>query len=121
MAKARNKEYEKLYERLETRYSQNELFKIAKQIDRQSKDVQQVKVIKSNNGKVLVEETKVKQRWKEYFEKLLHQENPRERRKIRTEKKKRDVGNVSMEEIRNVLRKMKKGTAQGPDDISVEV
>ena len=33
----------------------------------------------------------------------------------------RDVGNISMEEIRNVLRKMKKGEARGSDDIPVEV
>ena len=37
---------------------------------RQSKDVHQVRVIKSNNGEILVEETKVKQRWKDYFKKL---------------------------------------------------
>ena len=33
-----------------------------------------------------MEEKKVKQRWKEYFEKLLNQENPGEKRKMRTEK-----------------------------------
>ena len=107
VAKARNKEYKKLYERLETRDEQSELFKIAKQRDRQSKDVHQVRVIKSNNGEILVEETKVKQRRKGPFEKLLHQGNLRERGKIRTEKRERDVGNISEEEIRNVLRKMK--------------
>ena len=40
--KARNKAYEKLYEKLETKEGENELFKIAKQRNRQSKDVQQV-------------------------------------------------------------------------------
>ena len=51
-----------------------------------------MRVIKSNNGEMLVEGTKVKQIWKEYFEKLLNQANPRERRKIRTEE--RYVGNI---------------------------
>ena len=97
------------------------MFKIANQKDRQSNDVQQVRVIKNNNEEILLEETKVQQRWKEYFEKLLNLENPRKRRKIRTEKRKRNVGNIYVEEIRNVLRKMKKGKAQGPDDIPVEV
>ena len=62
-----------------------------------------------------MEESKVKQRWKEHFEKLLNQENPREKRKIRTVKKESYVGNIdiSMEETRNVLRQMKKGKAQG--------
>ena len=42
VAKARNKEYEKLRKKLERRDGQNKLFKIAKQRDKQSKDVHQV-------------------------------------------------------------------------------
>ena len=41
VAKARNKAYEKLYEKLETDEGKNELFKIAKQRNRQNKDVEQ--------------------------------------------------------------------------------
>ena len=39
VAKARNKAYEELYEKLETKEGENEVFKIAKQRNRQSKDV----------------------------------------------------------------------------------
>ena len=67
-----------------------------------------------------MEEEKVKQRWKEYFDKLLNHENPRERRETRTEGRERDVEDFSEEEVRTELRKMKKGKAQGPDDIPVE-
>ena len=45
------KAYEELYKKLETKEVENELFKIAKQRNRQSKDVQQVKVIKSKTGR----------------------------------------------------------------------
>ena len=65
-------------------------------------------------------EEKVKQRWKEYFNNLLNQENHRERRETRTEGRERDVEDISEEEVRTGLRKMKKGKAQGPDDIPVE-
>ena len=58
-AKARNNENEKLYERSETSDGQNELFKITKQIYRQSKDVNQVSGIISKNGEILGEEMKV--------------------------------------------------------------
>ena len=68
-----------------------------------------------------MEEEKVKQRWKEYFDHLLNQENPRDRREMRTKETKRDVEDISVEEVRTGLRKMKKGKAQGPDDIPVEV
>ena len=121
MAKARNKAYEELYEQLEIKEGENELFKIARQINRQSKDVQQVRVNKSKTGEMLMEKEKVKQRWKEYFDNFLNQENHRERRKMRTESRKRDVEDISGEEVRTGLKKMKKGKAQGPNDIPVEV
>ena len=120
VAKARNKAYEELYEKLETKEGENEVFKIAKQRNRQSKDVQHVRVIKSKTGEILMEEEKVKRRWKEYFDNLLNHENSRERRETRREVKERVVENISGKEIRTGLRKTKKGKAQGPDVIPVE-
>ena len=67
-----------------------------------------------------MEEEKVKQKWKEYFDNLYNQENPRERRETRTEGRERDMEDISEEEVRTGLRKTKKGKAQGPDDIPVE-
>ena len=97
-----------LYKKLETKKRENELFKIAKQRNRQSKDVQQVIVIKSKTGEMLMKEEKVKQRWKEYFDNLLNQENPIERREMGTDERERDVEDISGEEVRIGLRKMKK-------------
>ena len=70
---------------------------------------------------MLIEEEKVKQRWNEYFDNLLNQENPKERREIRTEETKKEVEYIFGEEVRTGLRKMKKEKVQGPDDIPVEV
>ena len=67
-----------------------------------------------------MEEKKVKQKWKEYFDNLLNQENPKERKEMRTEEQERDVEDISGREVRTGLRKMKKGKAQGPGDIPVE-
>ena len=120
VAKARNKANEELYERLKTKEGENEVFKIAKQRNRQSKDIQQVRVIKSKTGEILMEEEKVKQRWKEHFDNLHNQENPKERRETRTEGRERDVEDISGKEVRNRLRTMKKEKAQGPDDIPVK-
>ena len=65
-----------------------------------------------------MEEEKVKQRWMEYFDNLLNQENLRERREMRTEGRERDVEDISGK-VRTGLRKMK-GKTQGLDDIPVE-
>ena len=62
----------------------------------------------------------MKQRWKEYFDNLLNEENPRKGREMKTEDKERDVEDTSGEEVKTGLRKMKKGKDQGLDDIPVE-
>ena len=109
MAKARNKAYEELYEKLETKKGENEVFKIAKQRNRQNKDVQQVRVIKSKIGEVLMEQEKVKQRWKDYFDNLLNHENPREKRETRTEGRERDVKDTSGDKVRTGVEEDEEG------------
>ena len=54
------------------------------------------------------------------FQNLLNHENSRERREMKTEERKRDVEDISGEEVRTGLKKMKKEKAQGPHDIPVE-
>ncbi|XP_063600304.1 uncharacterized protein LOC134776484 [Penaeus indicus] len=92
VAIAKSEAFQYLYERLETKEGVNEAYRIAKQRNRQSQDVQQVKVVKSENGEVLVE----------------GQANERE------------VEEVTEGEVKAELKKMKKGKARGPDDIPVE-
>ena len=63
----------------------------------------------------------VLKRWKEYFEKLMNEENDREPRTEEAEVVDEEVNCVSREEVKNALRKMKKGKAVGPDELPVEV
>ena len=62
VAKVKNKAFQDLYKRLETKEGVNEVFQIAKQRNKNGQDVQQVKVVKSECGEVLVEERRVQQR-----------------------------------------------------------
>ena len=102
-SQAKNDMHKELYQRLEMKEGEMELFKIAKQRDRQGKDVHQARVIKNEDGEVLVEKQKVKQRWKEYFDNLLNQENSRERREIRTDDTERMVDEISVAEVRTAM------------------
>ena len=77
--------YDNLYARLETKEGEKELYRLAKQRDRAGKDVQHVRVIKDENGNVMVDSEAVLKRWKEYFEKLMNEENNRELRTEETE------------------------------------
>ena len=60
-------------------------------------------------------------RWKEYFEKLMNEENNREPGTEEPEVVNKEVNYVSREEVKNATRKMKKGKAAGPDELQIEV
>ena len=59
-------------------------------------------------------------RWKEYFEKLMNEENNRDSRAEKAEVVNEEVNCLSKKEVKNALR-MKKGKAVGPDELPVEV
>ncbi|KAK3511519.1 hypothetical protein QTP70_008980 [Hemibagrus guttatus] len=80
VSKAKQKAYDKLYTRLDTREGEKDLYRLARQRDRDGKDVQQVRVIKDRDGRVLTSEESVQRRWKEYFEELMNEENEREKK-----------------------------------------
>ena len=110
-----------MYARLETKEGEKELYRLVRQRDRAGKDVQHMRVIKDENGNVMVNSEAVLKRWKEYFEKLMNEENNREPRTEEAEVVKEEVNCVSREEVKNALRRMKKGKVVGPDELPVEV
>ena len=80
VAMAKGHVYDDLYARLETKEGEKELYRLARQRNRAGKDVQHVRVIKDENGNVMVNSEAVLKRWKKYFEKLMNEENNREPR-----------------------------------------
>ncbi|KAK3536896.1 hypothetical protein QTP86_027088, partial [Hemibagrus guttatus] len=121
VSKAKQKAYEELYTRLDTREGEKDLYRLARQRDRDGKDVQQVRVIKDRDGRVLTSEESVQRRWKEYFEELMNEENEREKRVEGVNSVEQKVDKIRMDEVRKALKRMKSGKAVGPDDIPVEV
>ncbi|KAK3530747.1 hypothetical protein QTP70_000813 [Hemibagrus guttatus] len=121
VSKAKQKAYDELYTRLDTREREKDLYRLARQRDRDGKDVQQVRVIKDRDGRVLTSEESVQRRWKEYFEELMNEENEREKRVEGVNSVEQKVDKIRKDEIRKALKRMKSGKAVGPDDIPVEV
>ncbi|KAK3527037.1 hypothetical protein QTP86_008495 [Hemibagrus guttatus] len=121
VSKAKQKAYDELYTRLETREGEKDLYRLARQRDRDGKDVQQVRVIKDRDGRVLTSEESVQRRWKEYFEELMNEENEREKRVEGVNSVEQKVDKIRKDEVRKALKRMKSGKAVGPDDIPVEV
>ena len=93
---------------------------MARQRDKAGKDVEHMRVIKDENGNVMVNSEAVLKRWKEYFEKLINEENNRDPRTEEAELVNKEVNCISRKEV-NTQRMMKKGKAVGPDELAVEV
>ena len=78
-----------------------------------------MKQVKGRDGTVLRREEDIQVRWKEYFEGLLNEENPRRFQEdglpnMAVTRK------VERAEVKNALSKMKNGKAAGPDEIPAE-
>ncbi|KAK3542088.1 hypothetical protein QTP86_013386 [Hemibagrus guttatus] len=121
VSKAKQEAYDELYTRLDTREGEKDLYSLARQRDRDGKDVQQVRVIKDRDGRVLRSEESVQRRWKEYFEELMNEENERGKKSRSGELCGTEVDKIRKDEVRKALKRMKSGKAVGPDDIPVEV
>ncbi|KAK3538494.1 hypothetical protein QTP86_006194 [Hemibagrus guttatus] len=121
VSKAKQKAYDELYTRLDTREGEKDLYRLARQRDRDGKDVQQVRVIKDRDGRLLTSEESVQRRWKEYFEELMNEENEREKRVEGVNSVEQKVDKIRKDEVRKALKRMKSGKAVGPDVIPVEV
>ena len=76
--------------------------------------------MKDEYTNVMVSSEAALKRWKEYFEKLMSEENNRDPRTEELEVVNEEVNCVSREEVKNALRRMKKGKAVGPDELPVE-
>ena len=69
----------------------------------------------------MVNSKAVLKRWKEYFEKLINKENNRDPRTEEADVVNEEVNCICREEVKNTLRRMKKGKAVWPDELPVEV
>ena len=61
---AKGRAYDNLYKRLETKEGEKELYRLARQRDKAGKDVKHVRVIKDENGNVMVNSEALFKRWK---------------------------------------------------------
>jgi len=84
--------------------------------------------IKDEYGKPLMKQKEILNRWKQYFESLLKVEiesiEPNEKDKEseeETEEEEQEICERTLEEVRDIIRRMKNGKAPGIDMITVEL
>ncbi|XP_037803562.1 uncharacterized protein LOC119597969 [Penaeus monodon] len=120
VATAKARAYNQLYEDLDTTEGTKKVLRIAKQRDKNSKDIYQTKWIKNDEGNVLTNDEDILERWRLYFMKLMNEENPREAREEEQVGNPGEVEAITEDEVRRALRKMKDGKAVGPDNLPIE-
>ena len=120
VAEEQGKAMDEFYSKLDTREGEKEIYRIASERDRKTKDSGKVFTVKDRNGNILKESEEIKKRWKEYFDELYNEENPR----VETEEAdpvSGPVEEVTVAEVRQAMKKMKNNKACGPDMVPVEV
>ena len=121
VAIAKAKASERLYEDMDSDEGKKRVLRMAKQRDKNSKDIYQAKLIKDEDGSVLTQDCKILERWRTYFQKLMNEENPRERRDQHQEQDNVNFEPITRTEVEKALGKMKNGKAAGPDSLPVEI
>ena len=121
---ARTKVYQDIYARLDSKEGEKDIYRIARMREKKTRDLGIIRCIKDHNHKVLVKDIDIKERWKNYFDKLFNGNYAQ------------DVGDVSIPpedlnrdfmrrirpcEVKEALRRMKTRKAVGPDAIPIEV
>src|SRR3954469_14534375 len=74
VAKAQNEERQRYCNKLVEEDGKGNVFRVAKQMVRLNKDITESGCVKGVDGRTVVEEEKIRQRWKEYYEQLLNEE-----------------------------------------------
>ena len=124
VSEARGRAYEDLYQRLNTKEGERDIYKMAKTRERKTRDVNQVKCIKDGADQLLVKDEEIKRRWREYFDDLFNGENESSTIELddsSDDTSRRFVRRIQEAEVRETLKRMKGGKAMGPDGIPIEV
>ncbi|KAL5148302.1 Transcriptional adapter ADA2a [Glycine soja] len=124
VSEARAQAFDGLYKALGTRDGERSIYRLAKGRERKTRDLDQVKCVKDEEGKVLVHEKDIKERWKAYFHNLFNDGYGYDSSSLDTREEDRNYKyyrRIQKQEVKEVLKRMSNGKAVGPDNIPIEV
>ena len=108
------------YENLDTWEGEKTIYRTAKQRAEAKRDIKEIKVIKDQQGEVLTDREKIKERWREYYTTLLNKENQRDELED-TLPVDSLIEELTRKEIKDAIKAMKKGKAAGCPGVSADM
>ncbi|KAL5176375.1 LINE-1 retrotransposable element ORF2 protein [Glycine soja] len=124
VSEARAQAFDGLYQALGTRDGERSIYRLAKGRERKTRDLDQVKCVKDEEGKVLVHEKDIKERWKVYFHNLFNDGYGYDSSSLDTREEDRNYKyyrRIQKQEVKEALKRMSNDKAVGPDNIPIEV
>jgi hypothetical protein len=115
--------YDALYQWLGTKEGEKDIYRMAKSRERKTRDIIQVKCIKDETGRLLTKDEDIKNRWREYFDKLFNKDSGSSSIELdisSDDLNRHFVHRIQESEVKDALKRMKRGKTMGPDGIPIE-
>jgi hypothetical protein len=124
VSEARGQMYDGLYQRLGTKEGEKDIYRMAKSRERKMRDIIQVKCIKDEAEQLLTKDEDIKNRCREYFDKLFNKDSGSSSIELNISSddiNRQFVRRIQESEVKDALKRMKGGKAMGPDGIPIKV
>jgi hypothetical protein len=124
VSEVRGQMYDGLYQQLGMKEGENDIYRMVKSRERKTRDIIQVKCINDEIERLLTKDEDIKNRWREYFDKLFNEvsESSSIELDISSDDLNRQfVCRIQEFEVKYALKRMKGGKTMGPDGIPIEV
>jgi hypothetical protein len=124
VSEARGQMYDGLYQRLGTKGGEKDIYRMDNSRERKTRGIIQAKCIKDESERLLTKDEDIKNRWREYFDKLFNEDS--ESSFIELDISSDDINMqfvrmIQESKVIDALKRMKGCKTMGPDGIPIEV
>jgi hypothetical protein len=116
--------YDGLYQWLDTKEGEKDIFRMAKSQERKTRDIVQVKWIKDVTERLRTKDEDIKNGWWEYFDKLFNEDSGSSSIELdisSDDLNRQFIRSIQESNVKDALKRMKGGKAMGLDGIPIEV
>jgi hypothetical protein len=122
VSEVRDQMYDRLYQRLGMKEGEKDIYRMAKSRERKTRDIIQVKCIKDATERLLTKDEDIKNRWREYFNKLFNEYSGSSSIELdisSDDLNRQFVRRIKESEVKDALKRMKGGKLMGLNGIPI--